>query len=69
MNKLKIAVAGSSGRMGRVLLEAVLQGDDTELGAALEVAGSPCIGKNAGELVGTTSTVVVSADVESALRG
>jgi len=69
MNKLKIAVAGSSGRMGRVLLEAVLQGDDTELGAALEVAGSLGIGKNAGELVGTTSAVVVSADVESALRG
>ena len=37
MSKLKIAVAGSSGRMGRALLEAVLQGADTELGGALDV--------------------------------
>ena len=69
MNKLKIAVAGSSGRMGRALLEAVLQGADTELGGALDVTGSPGLGKNVGELVGAPCGVVVSADIESGVRG
>lgn len=69
MSKLKIAVAGSSGRMGRALLEAVLQGADTELGGALDVAGSASIGRNAGELVGATTTVAVGADIESSIRG
>jgi 4-hydroxy-tetrahydrodipicolinate reductase len=69
MKSLKIAVAGSAGRMGRALLEAVLQGADTELGGALEVAGSPGLGKNAGELGGGASTVIVSADIEAGIRG
>jgi 4-hydroxy-tetrahydrodipicolinate reductase len=69
MSKLKIAVAGSSGRMGRALLEAVLQGADTELGGALDVIGSASIGRNAGELVGATTSVAVSADIESSIRG
>ena len=69
MSTLKIAVAGSSGRMGRALLEAVIGGAETELGAALDVAGSASIGRNAGELVGGVSNVVVSADIDTALRG
>ena len=69
MKKIKIAVAGSSGRMGRALLEAVLQGTDTELGGALEVVDSPSVGKNAGEMIGATSAVQVSADIEAAIAG
>ena len=69
MKKIKIAVAGSSGRMGRALLEAVLQGADTELGGALEVVDSPSLGKNAGEMIGATSDVLVSADIDAAIAG
>jgi 4-hydroxy-tetrahydrodipicolinate reductase len=36
MSKIKIAIAGSGGRMGRNLLEGVLQSDDLVLHAALE---------------------------------
>jgi 4-hydroxy-tetrahydrodipicolinate reductase len=68
MNKLKIAVAGSSGRMGRALLEAVMQGADTELGGALDVPGSAGIGKAAGELIGLSGGAVVVADVEAGIR-
>ena len=67
MKKIKIAVAGSSGRMGRALLEAVLQGADTELGGALEVVDSPSLGKNAGEMIGAMSDVLVSADIDAAI--
>ena len=69
MSKLKIAIAGSSGRMGRALLQSVLAANDLELGAALEIAGSPHVGKTAGELAGAVSGVVVSADFEKSLAG
>jgi len=69
MKNIKIAIAGSTGRMGRALLEAVLQGSDTELGGALDVSGSAGIGKTAGELVGVSCDVVVTADVEAGIRG
>ena len=69
MKKIKIAVAGSSGRMGRALLEAVLHGADTELGGALEVVDSPSLGKNAGEMIGAMSDVLVSADIDAAIAG
>ena len=69
MAKLKIAVAGSAGRMGRTLLQSVLSANDLELGAALEVSGSPFIGKNAGELVSLATPVNISADFEKSLAG
>jgi 4-hydroxy-tetrahydrodipicolinate reductase len=69
MAKLKIAVAGSAGRMGRALLEAVLGSKDAALGAALEVADSPFLGKDAGELVGAPCRVMISLDVEKNLAG
>jgi len=69
MAKLKIAVAGSAGRMGRALLEVVLDSNDAELGAALEVAGSAFLGKDAGELVGAPCRVMIGADFEKSLAG
>jgi 4-hydroxy-tetrahydrodipicolinate reductase len=69
MSKIKIAIAGSSGRMGRILLESVAQADDLVLHAALEHAGSALVGRDAGELFGASCGIKISADVESALRG
>jgi 4-hydroxy-tetrahydrodipicolinate reductase len=66
---MKVAIAGSSGRMGRVLIETVLKAEDAQLAAALEQPGNPYVGKNAGELVGETSGVTVSDDPRSALEG
>ena len=59
---MKIAIAGSSGRMGRTLIEAVLASADLKLAAALEIAASPQLGKDAGEALGTPCGVAVSAD-------
>jgi len=69
MTTLKIAIAGSSGRMGRALLEAVLQSADMRLGAALEQVGDAHLGKDAGELVGAPCGIAISADVEKSVRG
>jgi 4-hydroxy-tetrahydrodipicolinate reductase len=69
MNRIKIAIAGSSGRMGRVLLECVAQADDLVLHAALEHGGSAMLGRDAGELIGAACGVKITSDVEAALQG
>jgi 4-hydroxy-tetrahydrodipicolinate reductase len=69
MTTATIAVAGSSGRMGRALLEAVLHSADLRLGAALEQSGDAHLGKDAGELAGTPCGIAISADIEMSLRG
>ncbi|MHB1590623.1 MAG: 4-hydroxy-tetrahydrodipicolinate reductase [Sulfuricella sp.] len=69
MSTLNIAIAGSSGRMGRALLEAVAQAPDMRLAAALERKGSPFVGKDAGELLAAPCGVSISEDTASALAG
>lgn len=54
MNKMKIAIAGANGRMGRMLIEAVLRADDAVLTGALDVANAPGIGNDAGLFLGET---------------
>lgn len=68
MEKIRYAIAGSAGRMGRMLIEAVLKSEDGVLTTALEHAGSPFIGRDAGELVGAACGVRITADLD-ALKG
>jgi 4-hydroxy-tetrahydrodipicolinate reductase len=65
--RLRIAVAGASGRMGRMLVEAVLAADDCALVGALDVAGSPLLGQDAAAFLGRTSGVVITPDVRAGL--
>ena len=67
--RLKIAVAGASGRMGRMLVEAVLGSDDCVLSGALDVAGSPAIGQDAAAFLGRDSGVLITADLRQGLAG
>lgn len=67
MAKIRVAVAGATGRMGKMLIEAALRDPEVELAAALERAGSPALGRPAGELVGMECPVRVGADVDAAL--
>jgi 4-hydroxy-tetrahydrodipicolinate reductase len=69
MTTINIAIAGSGGRMGRALIDAVLHAKDLQLAAALEHPQSPLIGKDAGELVGAPCGVKVRADAAAALAG
>jgi 4-hydroxy-tetrahydrodipicolinate reductase len=68
MTRLRIAVAGASGRMGRMLVEAVVDAPDLRLAGALDVAGSPGIGTDAAAFLGRDSGVAVTADVDAGLR-
>lgn len=67
MSRIRYAIAGSAGRMGRTLIEAVLAADDAMLAAALEHPDSPFLGKDAGELVGSPCGVLITSDIEAAL--
>ncbi len=69
MTILNITIAGSSGRMGRALLEAVTQASDMRLAAALERSGSPYLDKDAGELIGASCGIAVTDDFVAALSG
>ena len=66
---LRIAVAGASGRMGRMLVEAVAHSADCELAGALEVAGSPALGADPLAALGRDSGVRITADLHQGLRG
>ena len=65
----RIAVAGASGRMGRMLVEAIAQADDCRLTAALDLPGSAALGADAAAFSGKAVGVAVRADVEQALLG
>jgi 4-hydroxy-tetrahydrodipicolinate reductase len=63
----KVAVAGASGRMGRMLIEALRAADDCQLAGALDIAASPAIGNDAAAFLGHASGVPVLANVRAAL--
>ena len=65
---LAIAIAGASGRMGRMLIEAVLQSPDTRLAGALDIAGSPALGIDATAYMGSRSGVVITDDLHAGLK-
>ena len=69
MTILNIAVAGSSGRMGRALLSAIMKDPGSHLQAALEMDGSPYIGKDVSELTGDLGSVVITDNFSAVLPG
>lgn len=64
---MKIAIAGAAGRMGRTLIETVLESRDLSLAAALEASGHAQLGKDAAEAIGIASGIAIGADVAAAV--
>lgn len=61
---MKVAVAGAGGRMGQVLIEAVLSDRELQLVAALDAAGSAALGRAAGPVkIGADLGALAAADV------
>ena len=65
--RLRIAVAGASGRMGRMLVEAIQNSKDCMLTAALDLPGSPALGSDAAAFLGQSSGALIESDLRSAL--
>ncbi|WP_321815931.1 MULTISPECIES: 4-hydroxy-tetrahydrodipicolinate reductase [unclassified Paraburkholderia] len=61
---MKIAIAGASGRMGRMLIETVLNTPDATLSGALVRRGSAAVGQDAGAFLGKDTGVRITDDIE-----
>jgi len=69
MTQLNIAIAGAGGRMGHMLIEEVLKDPALRLSGALDVAGAPAVGADAGAFAGKVTGVTVTADLAAGLAG
>ena len=69
MTELNIAIAGASGRMGRMLIDAVQAAPDVRLAGALDRAGSPSLGQDAAAFSGKPAGVAIEADLAKGLAG
>ncbi|AEK63680.1 4-hydroxy-tetrahydrodipicolinate reductase [Collimonas fungivorans] len=67
MTQMKIAVAGASGRMGRMLVEAIQNADDALLAGALDVPSAPELGTDAAAFLGKPAGVLIEADLAKGL--
>ncbi|GAA6143775.1 4-hydroxy-tetrahydrodipicolinate reductase [Hydrogenophaga sp. 5NK40-0174] len=64
-----ICVAGASGRMGQMLVDAVRHSGDCRLTGALDRDGSPSLGQDAGATSGGDLGVKITSDLASGLSG
>jgi len=62
---MKLAIAGSGGRMGRMLIEAALAAEDLSIAAALERADAPQIGEDCALFLGRRTGVIITSDVSA----
>ncbi len=69
MNAMHIAVAGASGRMGRMLIEAIATAPDARLSGALDVTGAPGLGTDAAAFLGQPGGVAITAELAEGLAG
>ena len=68
LTDLPITVAGASGRMGHMLIEAIMASDDCHLAGALDIAASPALGLDAAAPLGKSSSVLVTSDLHAGLK-
>ncbi|MGR4844468.1 4-hydroxy-tetrahydrodipicolinate reductase [Rhizobium sp. LARHSG275] len=59
---MKLVVVGAAGRMGQTLIRLIHSIEGVRLHAAVERAGSPFVGKDAGEIAGLGPTGVIIGD-------
>ncbi|WP_341887709.1 4-hydroxy-tetrahydrodipicolinate reductase [Variovorax sp. YR752] len=64
----RVAIAGASGRMGHMLIEAVRNAPDCRLAGALDITGSAALGADAAAFLGFTSGVPIVADLRTGLQ-
>jgi 4-hydroxy-tetrahydrodipicolinate reductase len=62
MTEMRLVVVGAAGRMGRMLLKAVAESPACRLVGAVERAGSPALGQDAGALAGVAATGIAVTD-------
>lgn len=61
---LKVAVTGAAGRMGSGIIKKILEQDDIEVVAAIEIPNTSLEGKDIGEVIGIGNIGVVTSGAE-----
>jgi 4-hydroxy-tetrahydrodipicolinate reductase len=64
---VRVCVAGASGRMGQMLIEALGRSGDCVLAGALDIPSSPAVGQDAGAFAGQPTGVTITADLAQGL--
>ncbi len=64
---MKIGIAGCAGRMGRMLVQTVLETDGAELAGGIEAPGSPALGLDPAVLAGSEPSGTAIGDIALAL--
>jgi 4-hydroxy-tetrahydrodipicolinate reductase len=67
MSPRRIAIAGAGGRMGRMLIEAVVHAPDMHLAAAFDMPNSPHLGTDAAAFLGHAAGIPITSDISSGL--
>jgi 4-hydroxy-tetrahydrodipicolinate reductase len=52
VDRIRVAVCGACGRMGKMIIRQLTKQNDMELVAAIDAPGTPSVGKDAGEFAG-----------------
>ncbi len=65
---IAVAIAGASGRMGQMLVEALRADSAFALTGALDIASSPAMGQDAGAYAGQSTGVIITADLHAGLQ-
>ena len=65
---ISVAIAGASGRMGQMLVEALRADSAFALTGALDIASSPAMGQDAGAYAGKSTGVIITADLHAGLQ-
>ena len=60
---IRLAIAGASGRMGRMLIEAALADPAMALAVALDRTDSPDLGRDCGDFLGRRTGVQITTDL------
>jgi 4-hydroxy-tetrahydrodipicolinate reductase len=62
---MKLAIAGATGRMGRMIIEAALGSADLQIAAALDRADSPELGRDCAAFLGRKAGAVITSDLDA----
>lgn len=62
---MKLAIAGASGKMGRMLIETVSKQPDMTLAVALDHANCTALGQDAGAALGINTGVFITSDLDA----
>ncbi len=64
---MKFAVAGATGKMGKMLIDTILRSSNAQLTGALEHPSCPLLGTDAGAFLGQKSNVLITDNLAKGL--